>query len=306
MRAMQFTKYGVTPVLDDVAEPTVGEADVLVRVSGAALNPMDVKIGLGYLHDYFPITFPTTVGTDVSGTVERVGAQVTGWAAGDRVIARLDPTAGGAVAEFAVIPAAQLVRAPESVSLTVASGLCTAAATAYQALVELGEIQEGLRVLIHGGTGGVGAFAVQMARRLGAYVATTVSPKSTDLATRLGAHQVIDYTMTDFRSLVSDIDLVIDPIGGETELASLDVLKPGGLLLGLNMPPDVERATGRGRRAQFLFHTSDADRLAKVADLAQDGLEILVERQVPLNDAVEAYEHVASGHAKGKVIVTPR
>jgi NADPH:quinone reductase-like Zn-dependent oxidoreductase len=306
MKVMQFTEYGAAPVLNNVAEPAVGEGDVLVRVAGAALNPMDVKLGLGCLHEHYPITFPATVGTDVSGTVERAGAQVTGWAAGDRVIARLDPSVGGAVAELAVVPAVQLVRAPESVPLTVASGLATAAATAYQALAELGEIREGQRVLMHGGAGGVGAFAVQIARRLGAHVATTVSPRSIDLAAGLGADQVIDYTTTDFRTLVSDIDLVIDPIGGDTELASLDVLKPGGLLLGLNMPPDVDRAASRGLRAQFLFHTAHADRLAKVAALADNGLEIPVDRQVSLADAIEAYEHVASGHAKGKVIVAPR
>lgn len=306
MKAMQFTEYGASPVLNDVADPTVGEDDVLVRVAGAALNFMDVKIGLGYLHEFYPITFPATVGTDLSGTIERVGAQVTGWAAGDRVIARTDPLDGGAVAELAVVPAAQLVRAPASVALPVASGLGTAAATGYQALAELGEIRECQRVLIHGGTGGVGSFAVQIARRLGAHVATTVSPKAIDIATRLGAHQVIDYTTTDFRTLVSDIDVVIDPIGGDTELASLDVLKPGGLLLSLNMPPDVDRATSRGLRAQFVFHTSDAGRLAKVAALADDGMEILVDQQVSLADAVEAYKHMANGHARGKVIVTPR
>lgn len=305
MKALQFTEYGVTPALSVVATPAHGDRDVLIRVAAAALNPLDVKIGHGYLQDYFPIAFPTTVGTDVAGTIERVGADVVGWAVGDRVIARLDPIAGGGVAEFAVAPETHLAQAPESIPLETAAGLASAAATAYQALVEAAKIEKDQRVLIHAGAGGVGSFAVQIARRLGAHVTTTVSTNSVSVAARLGADAVIDYTETDFRTLVSDVDLVIDPIGGGTAEASLDVLKPCGLLLSLNIPPDVERAVARGLRADFLFHTSDSSRLANVIALVDDGaLEVLVDRAVPLPDAVAAYEYVAAGHAKGKVIVT--
>ncbi|MGW3348746.1 NADP-dependent oxidoreductase [Nonomuraea rubra] len=302
MKALRYTAYGEHPVVEEIPEPVPGPGEVLVRVAGAALNPLDVKIGAGHVRDHFPITFPSVVGTDLAGTVERTGPGVTGLHPGDPVIGRTDPVAGGAVAGYAAVPVANLATAPASVPLHLAAALATAAATAWQAVAEVAGVKSGQTVLVHGGAGGVGGFAVQLARKAGARVITTVSPAGAGIATKLGAAQVIDYTTTDFRAEAGQVDVVIDPVGGDLEAASLDVLRPGGLLVSLNTPPDAGRAADRGVRAEFVFHRTDAGRLAKVAG---EGLEIVVDRTVPLARAAEAYRHLAGGHAKGKVIVQP-
>ncbi|MET9176573.1 NADP-dependent oxidoreductase [Streptomyces misionensis] len=305
MKALQYTAYGRSPVVTDVPEPVPGPGEVLVRVAGAALNPLDVKIGAGHVLDYFPIVFPSTVGTDLAGTVERVGSGVTGWSIGDAVITRTDPTAGGAVAQYAVVPAASLVAAPTTIPLDAAAGLATAAATAWQAVTEIAELKSGQKVLVHAGAGGVGSFVIQLARRAGAHVVTTASSAAAEIVRKLGADEIIDYTRVDFWTAVSDVDVVVDSVGGETEARSLDVLKPGGLLVSLPVPPDFERAAARGLRAEFVFHASDPERLAKVVAVANEGFDIVVDRTVPLSDAADAFDYLAQGHAKGKVIVQP-
>ena len=306
MSALLVDDYGATPGVVRVRTPEPRPGEVLVAVAAAALNPLDVKMVAGDLHALFPVTaFPYTIGTDLSGTVVAVGAEVSGWVVGDRVVARTEPSAGGAVAEFVVVPAAQLASAPTSLPLAVAAGVGTAAATAWQALHEVADVQPGQTVLIHGAAGGVGSMAVQMAVRAGARVVATASPGGVDTARRLGASQVVDYTATDVRTAVSDVDVVLDTVGGDVEAASLDVLRPGGLLVALPVPPDVERASARGLRAEFVVHTSDAQRLATVVRAVDTGLEVLVDRVVPLRDAAEAVAVVAAGHAKGKVLVQP-
>jgi NADPH:quinone reductase-like Zn-dependent oxidoreductase len=305
VKATRLSGYGAPPALDEVADPKPGRNEVLVRVAGAAANPLDLKIAAGYMRDFFPVEFPYTLGTDVAGSVVEVGADVTGRAVGDAVVARLDPSAGGAFAELAVVPADQIVPAPAAIPLSRAAGAVTAAATALQALTEVADVQPGYTVLVHAGAGGVGSFAVQIARRLGAQVVTTVSKAGADLAAQLGAHRVIDYRDRDFASEVADVDVVIDTVGGAVESRSLDVLRPGGLLVAVPQPPDVERAAARGLGAEFVFHASDAARLARVVSQIDDGLRVVVDSQYDLDHAAEALKHLADGHAKGKVILTP-
>ncbi|MEV4224950.1 NADP-dependent oxidoreductase [Nonomuraea sp. NPDC049725] len=305
MKALHYTAYGERPVVAELPDPVLSDGQVLVKVAGAALNPLDVKIGAGHVRDFFPIAFPSVVGTDLAGTIEHVGPEVTGWSVGDAVIARTDPGSGGAVAAHAAVAATRLVAAPASVPLGLAASLVTAAGTAWQVVFEVAELKPGQKVLVHGGAGGVGGFVIQFARQAGGHVVTTVSPPGAEIASKLGAHEVIDYTATDFRTVVSRADVVIDPIAGDTEVASLDVLRPGGLLVGLNVPPDAERAAGRNVRAEFVFHGSDTERLAKVVAAADAGLQIMIDRTVPLARASEAFDHLAQGHAKGKVIIQP-
>ena len=306
MSALRIDGYGHRPALVQIPTPSAGPGQVLVEVAAAALNPLDVNLVAGHLADFFPVeSFPYTVGTDLSGTVAAVGSDVTDWKVGDQVVARTDPPAGGAVAEFAVVPVRHLASAPASVPLPVAAGIGTVAGTAWQALHEIADIRPGQTVLVHAGAGGVGHIAVQMAARAGARVVATTSPAGADVARRLGAHQVIDYTSTDFRTEISDVDVVVDTIGQDVEAASLDVLKPGGLLLALPVPPDADRATARGLRAEFVVHLSDGMRLAAVAAEFDAGLELLVDRTLSLEDAAQALDVVAAGHAKGKVLVEP-
>lgn len=305
MKAVQLTGYGQQPAVVDVDDPAPGRGEVLVRVAGAALNPLDLKIAAGRMQDFFPVAFPYTLGTDLAGTIEAAGPGVTGWSVGDAVVARTDPVHGGAFAEFAVVPADQLVAAPSSVRLADAAGLVTTAATAWQALTEVADVRTGQQVLVHAGAGGVGSFAVQFARALGARVVATASGEGLRIARELGAHQVVDYTSTDFRTQVRDLDVVLDTVGGEVEAHSLEVLKPGGLLVAIPVPPDSERARAHGVRAEFVFHASDSVRLAGVVARIDGGARLLLDRTVPLSRAPEAFGYLAQGHAKGKVILVP-
>jgi len=304
VKAIQIGHYGDAPTMRDAEQPTPGPGEVLVRVAGAATNPLDLKITAGYMHDFFPVTFPYTLGTDVSGTITEVGGQVEGWAVGDQIVARLDPSAGGGYAEFAVIPAEQLVPAPTSVPLFLASGTATAAATAWQAITEIAGLQTGQRILVHAGAGGVGSFAVQMSHALGAHVITTASGPGLHIAQDLGADEVIDHTAGPFEAQFAGVDVVIDTVGGAVEARSLEVLRPGGLLVAVPMPPDSERAAARGLRAEFLFHASDAQRLRAVVEMVDADTRILLDRRLTLEEAPEALQYLAAGHAKGKVILT--
>jgi len=304
VKAIQIGQYGDAPSMRDVEQPTPGPGEVLVRVAGAATNPVDLKITAGYMHDFFPVAFPYTLGTDVSGSITEVGGRVEGWAVGDQVVARLDPSVGGGYAQFAVVPAEQLVPAPTSVPLFLASGAATAAATAWQAVSEIAGLQAGQKVLIHAGAGGVGSFAVQMSHALGAHVVTTASGPGLRIAQDLGADEVIDHTAGPFEAQLGGVDVVIDTVGGAVEAPSLEVLRPGGLLIAVSMPPDVERAAARGLRAEFLFHVSDAQRLRAVVKMVDTDLRILLDRKIPLEQAPEALRYLAAGHARGKVILT--
>ncbi len=305
MKAIQITRYADTPTLTDIEQPSPGPGEVLIHVAGAALNPLDLKITAGYMHEFSPVQFPYTLGTDVSGTITALGDRVQGWAVGDRVVARLDPSAGGGYAEFAVVPADQLVTAPTSIPLFLVSGAATAAATAWQALTEVAQVQAGQKVLIQAGAGGVGSFAVQMAHQLHAHVITTASGAGVQIAHDLGADEVLDYSAGPFGAELAGVDVVIDTVGGAVEEQSLDVLRPGGLLVAVPMPPDTERATARGLRAEFVFHASDAQRLATVTAMLDHNIRVLLDRAQDLQQGPQALEYLAAGHAKGKIILTP-
>ena len=305
MKALQIGSYGDAPRLVDVPDPAPAAGEVLVRVAGAAINPLDLKMTAGYLHEFFPVRFPYTLGTDLAGTIVEGGAGVSGWVPGDRVVTRLDPRVGGALAGLAVVPADQLVPAPHAIPLATAAGAATAAATAWQALTEIAGVRPGQRVLVHAGAGGVGSFAVQIARRLGAHVIATASGGGVAIVKDLGADEVIDYTAAPFADQARNVDVVIDTVGGQVEERSLDVLVPDGLLVAVPVPPDTERAAARGVRAEFVFHESNPTRLHTVVKLLDQDVRVLLDRTVSLADATSGLAHLANGHARGKIIVTP-
>lgn len=305
MKAARIHGYNEAPIVEDIATPAIGADAVLIRVAAAALNPLDTKMQTGAMHEFFPVEFPYTIGTDLAGTIDRVGSNVTEWHAGDRIVARTDPSKGGALAEFAVVPVSYLAKAPASVAIEQAVGAPTAAATAQQALFEVAGLKAGQTVLIHAGAGGVGSFAVQLARDAGARVIATASGDGLDIARRLGADQVIDYKAQAFEDVVSDVDVVLDTVGGDTQARSFGVLRRGGTLVSTVAPPDEALATAHGVAASFVFHQSDAGRLSKVLAMIETGkLEVLVDRTVPLNTFPDAFSYQASGRARGKIILT--
>jgi NADPH:quinone reductase-like Zn-dependent oxidoreductase len=304
MKAVVINGYNTVPSVEEIPMPCPGTGEVLVRVKATGLNPLDVKLHHGYMVQFFPLQFPYTLGTDFAGTIEEIGAGVQGWEIGDEIIGRTDPTAGGAIAEYVVVSAEYLSRAPSSIALEEAAGIPTAAGTAWQALFENANLIRGQSVLIHAGAGGVGSFAIQFARDAGAKVSATASGDGVEIARQLGADKVIDYRSADFTKSVFDIDLVLDTIGSDTQRQSYGVLRVGGSLLTTAMPPDDAMAKAHQVKAGFVFHSSDGKRLRRVVEaIDARQFKILIDRKVLLDRFAEAFAHQASGRSRGKIIV---
>ncbi len=304
MNAARLSDYGAPPTIAQVAKPQSKPGEVVVRVTAASLNPLDVKLQRGYMKDFFPIDFPYTMGTDFSGIVDAASG-TNGLKAGDKVIGRVEPATGGALAEYVIVAASFLTKAPTTVTLDRAAGIPTCAGTAWQALFEVADLQAGQTVLIHAGAGGVGSFAIQFARSVGARVIATASGEGIDTVRRLGADEVVDYRSQDFSKLVSGVDVVLDTIGGETQQRSFRVLRKGGVLVAMAAPPDEEAAKSHGVTATFVFHSSDGARLKRVVDaIDSKKLEVLVDRDADPAQFGDAFERQASGSAHGKIIIS--
>lgn len=308
MRAVTQNSVGGPDVLAiaDLPAPTPRQGEVLVRVAAAGVNPVDVAVRAGY----YPLLGepPFTIGWDIAGTVEAVGPAVSELVLGDRVFGMPNfPAAASAYAELVVAPAGQLARTPTRLGDFEAGGLPLAGLTAWQALVVAGGLLGGQRVLIHAGAGGVGHLAVQIAKARGGHVTATVSRDKLDFVRRLGADAAIDYRETDFTDAVGDIDLVLDPIGGDHLEKSLKVLKPGGVLVSLLNIGEATRkaAMEKGVRIERVSVQPSGPQLAELARLADAGkLKVHVARAFPLGEAGAAHEFLAT-HPIGKVVLTP-
>ncbi|MFJ5000096.1 NADP-dependent oxidoreductase [Microbacterium sp. NPDC088619] len=329
MRAFVLSKYKTAVHEAEVPEPTVGEHDVLVRVQAAGLNQLDEKIRAGEFALILPYTLPVILGHDVAGTVIRVGAGVRDFVPGDEVFARPRDHRIGTFAERIAIHESDVARRPSSITMEEAGALPLVALTAWQALVELGNVGPGQKVLIHAGAGGVGSVAIQLAKHLGAEVATTASAGNAEFVRMLGADHVIDYRSQDFEQLLSGYDLVLDSLGGENLEKSLRVLRPGGTAIGISGPPTPEfareaglnpivrlavTALSRKIRSQakrlgvdyrFLFMRASGEQLREIAQLVDAGaLRPIVGRVFPFDDAAAGIEALAKGGIRGKSVVS--
>lgn len=305
MKAVRTHGYKNVPIVEDVPMPEIGPDEVLVRVEAAAMNPLDGKLLGGDMARFFPLSFPYTMGTDIAGTIERIGADVVVWNPGERIIARPAPPSGGAFAEFAAVPTDLCAALPASMSITDAAGIPTAGCTAWKALFEIAKLKAGQSVLIHGGAGGVGSFAVQFAHSAGARVIATASGDGVALVRSLGADEVIDYQNEEFRELASDVDVVLDTIGGDTQSVSFDVLRSGGYLASTVHPPDKAVATDKGVSASMVMLDLDGDLLqAVVNDVRDRSVKVLIDRVLPMTRIGEALDRQMSGRARGKIILT--
>jgi NADPH:quinone reductase-like Zn-dependent oxidoreductase len=329
MRAFVVSKYKGPLHEADVPEPVVGEHDVLVQVQAAGLNAVDERIREGAFKSFLPYELPQVMGHDVAGTVIGVGAQVREFALGDQVHARPRYDRIGTFAERIAVPEADLALKPVTATLEEAASLPLVALTAWQALVEKGDVRPGQRVLIHAGSGGVGTIAIQLAKHLGATVATTVSAGNADFVRELGADSVIDYRTQDFEQLLDGYDLVLDSLGGENLEKSLRVLRPGGKAIGIVGPPDPAFARERGlnpilrlamaalsgkirRQAkrlgvtyEFLFMRASGDQLREISALVDDGvLRPVVGRVFDFDQTVEAVRSIGKGGIRGKAVIT--
>lgn len=309
MKAVRFHEHGAPEVLryEDIAEPTPGPGQVLLRVAGAAFNPADNGIRAGSLP--IPVALPHIPGYDVSGTVAALGEGVDGFAVGDAVIGFLSMAGDGGAAEYALAPAEALVAAPTSIPLEDAAGLPSVGLTAWQALFEVAGLRPGQRVLIVGAGGPVGGYAVQLAARAGAHVIATASPRSRDSVLASGADEVVDHATT------SLLDAVTEPVDVLLNLAPLDpdeftglvaLVKDGGVVVSTTAWMPAPSDEGRGVRGVVVFVRSDAGQLAELVSRVDRGeLRVEIARRVPLSELAAIHAEAAAGQLRGKVVALP-
>jgi len=306
MKAVVIRSYGGREVLavKDLPVPVNGEDELLVKVHGAGINPIDWKVRAGYLKEMLPYTLPLIPGWDVSGTVVRAGSAVKNFQPGDAVYALADITRNGACAEYITLKAENAAFKPGLIDHVHASAVPMAALTAWQALFDHGKLQKGQRVLVQAAAGGVGTFAVQFARWKGAYTIGTASLRNRDFLLDLGVDEVIDYMAAPFEEAVREVDLVLESMGGEVQERSWKTIRKGGTLVSLLGPPDQEMASRAQARGVGVFVRSDPGQLAAVGELIDQGrITPVVTEVLPLDDVARAHEMSETHHVRGKIVL---
>ena len=328
MKAAYINRYGnINDVqLDEQSKPVLTENDVLIKVHAASINPLDLRVLEGEFKAILPVQFPFILGNDFAGTVVQVGANVKQFKAGDEVYAKTDQN--GAFAEYTVVHQSSLALKPQNISMELAASLPLVSLTAWQALVEIAKVQSGQKVLIHAGSGGVGSIAIQLAKHLGATVATTTSGKNAQWVKALGADIIIDYKTTDFEQELKDYDVVLDTQGGKILEKSLNVLKRGGRIISISGPPDREfaeaihanwllkciipllswsirnKAKKKGITYSFLFMQPNGLQLSEISKLVESGkINPIVDKTYAFTEIKDAFQYVNTGRAKGKVVL---
>jgi alcohol dehydrogenase len=310
MKAAQISQYGgpeAIHVAADVLQPTITDNQVLVEVHAAALNPFDTAMHEGRFKDVIPLQFPATLGGDLAGVVQAVGANVTNVKIGDSVYgeAQLAGGGSGAFAEYAASKATQIAVMPSNLDFPSAAAAPLTGASAMQALEDHMHLQPGQKILIHGGAGGIGTMAIQLAKHLGAYVATTATGEGIEYVKQLGADEVIDYKTEQFEDALADYDAVFDTVAGETYDRSFQVLKKGGILVSMNAQPNQE-LMDRYQVTAVSQHTGvTTDRLNRLAQYIEQGvLTVHVDRTYSLDDIVKAFTARETESIKGKIVIT--
>jgi len=310
MKAVRYHSYGGSDVLvyEDADRPVAGAGQVVVKVAGAAFNPVDAAIRAGFLQQVFPVAFPHVPNFDVAGVITEVGEGVSGWSAGDAVVAFLPMTAPGAAAEYTAAPAGALAAAPRTVELADAAALPSAGLTAWQALFEHAEVKAGQSVLINGAGGAVGGYAVQLAKQAGATVTATAGARSIDRIRSYRGDQIVDYTATPLLQAVAghQFDVVLNLVRTSPEETAqlVDLVADGGAFVSTTTPGPQD--AGRRVRTVQMFVRSDAAQLAGlVARVDAGDLQIEVAGRRPLTDLAAVHDQAAAGRLAGKTVVTP-
>jgi NADPH:quinone reductase-like Zn-dependent oxidoreductase len=325
-----YTKGGALR-LGESPKPELRDNDVMVEIHAAGVNLLDNKIRNGEFKLILPYRLPLVLGNDVAGVVVRVGANVRQFKHGDEVYARPAQDRIGTFAEYIAMDEADVAMKPTNLTVEEAASIPLVALTAWQVLVQRANLQKGQKVLIHAGSGGVGTIAIQLAKHLGAYVATTTSTANIALVKNLGADVVVDYKNDDFEKVLQGYDVVLNSLGKDTLEKSLAVLKPGGKLISISGPPDPDFAREQGlnwfvqkvisllsfgirRKAKsrqisysFLFMRANGEQLSQITSLIEAGnIRPIMDRVFPFESTNEAMAYVETGRAKGKVIITIR
>lgn len=333
MKAFTIERYGKKEKLhlSEIADPVVGENDVLVQIYSAGVNQLDAKIRDGEFKIFLPYKLPFTLGHDVAGIVTKVGSRASKFKIGDEVYARPADFRVGTFAEFISINENDVALKPKNISMDEAASLPLVGLTAWQALVEKANLEKGQKVFIQAGSGGVGTIAIQLAKHLGATVATTTSAANFDLVKSLGADVVIDYRKDDFENKLKDYDLVLNSQDKKSLEKSLRILKPNGKVISISGPPDpdfaiqinshwflkiVMRILSKGVRKKakqlgvnfsFLFMRADGEQLGQITKLIETGvIRPVMDKVFPFEQANEALSYVEAGRAKGKVVIKVR
>ncbi len=329
MKAFFIDRYGKrNGAMGEVPEPVVGEHDVLVRIHAASVNPLDSKIRAGEFKLILPYALPLVLGNDLAGVVVGIGSAVSRFKAGDEVYARPPDGRIGTFAERIAVNEHALALKPTNLDMLQAASIPLIALTAWQALVETAQVKPGQKVLIHAGSGGVGTLAIQLAKHLGAFVATTTSSSNVEWVKALGADVVIDYTQQNFADELQGYDVVLNSLVGDVLEQSLNVLKPGGQLISISGPPTAQFAQAQGlswllrqvmrllssgirRKARkrgvgytFLFMRANGAQLQAITALIEAGsIKPVIDRCFPFESTAEALTYVEQGRSKGKVCI---
>jgi NADPH:quinone reductase-like Zn-dependent oxidoreductase len=304
MKAVVAHEYGAPEVLkfEEVPRPEPKEDEALVRVIASGVNPADPLTLSGKYAKEFGTHLPLIPGYDIAGVVEKIGAKITKLKVREAVYGY--PTFGGGWADYVTVKEWEVAAKPKSLNFVEAAAVPMGALTAWQALVDVAKLQQGQTVLIHGGSGGVGSFAVQIAKARGARVIATASTANQDFLKQLGADVAVDYTKTRFEDVARDVDAVLDPVGKETLARSYDVVKKGGIVMSLVARPDPTEIKKRGIRGAGISVHPDAEDLAEIARLVDAGkIKPIVTQVLPLSEAIAAQRQAATHHTRGKVVL---
>ena len=311
MKSAQINKYGSSEVIEinqNTPEPTISPGKVVVTIKAAGVNPVDWKIREGGMHQLIPLQFPSTLGMDFSGDIKQVGEGVSpsDFKPGDEVYGQVGVISGGsgAFAEMALANMGSIANKPKKLDYSEAAGLPSVGVSTWQALKENIELSKGQKILIHGGAGGIGSMAIQLAKYLGAYVATTVSANDKPFVQELGADVVIDYRTQTFEDLLQNYDAVFDTVGGDTYRRSFKVLKKGGVIVSMLEQPNSELMNQYGVKAIFQFTQADRERLTKVAQwVDENNTRVNIEKKFSLDEVGDALDYQRDVHPRGKVVM---
>ena len=309
MKAVRVHTFGGAEkmILEEVDRPIIAEDELLVRVHAAGINPVDWKVREGYLQEFLGLALPFIPGYDLSGEVEEIGAAVEDFQTGDSVFALLNLSRPGAYAEYAVVKAAEAVIKPDSLDHAQSAAVPLAALTAWQCLFDVAGLQSGQRVLIHAAAGGVGHFAVQFGRWVGAHVIATASTANLEFLRLIGAHQVIDYTAVRFEEAAGEVDVVLDLMSGETRERSWPLLRKNGMLVTTLPPePSAELQARYHVRAAAMLVKPDSLQLGEIAQLIDSGMVRPHARAFPFAEFRQVNQQIQTGHVRGKLVLVVR
>ncbi|ATP90416.1 MULTISPECIES: NADP-dependent oxidoreductase [Aeromonas] len=330
MQALTFKRYGKSPEIgfSELPRPTLRPDEMLVEVHAAGLNPIDNMIPSGMFKPVLKFQFPATIGSDLAGVVVEVGDQVTRFKKGDSIFASLFDLGTGSLAEYAVVPERVAAVKPENLDFVQAASIPMVGLTSWQALKERAKVQKGQKVFIPAGAGGIGSFAIQLAKHFGARVGTTTSTGNVQFVSSLGADEVVDYKKQQFEKTLRDYDMVLGTLRGDEIERSINILKPGAKIVSLVGPLDAAFASARGLNFiirfvfglmsrkimqlaakrevsySFLFVRPDGGQLSEIGVLlGQERIRPVIDKVFPFGEAKEALEYLAQGRAKGKIVV---